>query len=80
MITKIQKWGNSLGLRIPKSFAKEAHVEEGGRVDLSVKEGNLLIRPVKAPRYRLETLLTAITRSNLHDEVRTGKAKGKEIW
>jgi antitoxin MazE len=80
VITKIQKWGNSLGLRIPKSFAKEAHVEAGGRVDLSMKEGNLLIRPVRARRYRLAALLAGITRENLHDEVRTGKAKGREIW
>jgi antitoxin MazE len=80
VITKIQKWGNSLGLRIPKSFAKEAHVEAGGSVDLTVKEGNLLVRPVRPPRYRLETLLAEITRENLHDEVHTGKAKGRELW
>ena len=80
MITKIQKWGNSLGLRIPKSFAKEAHVEAGGRVDLSVQKGTLLIRPVRPRRYRLETLLAEITPENLHDEVPTGKAKGREVW
>lgn len=80
MITKIQKWGNSLGLRIPKSFAKEARVEAGGRVDLTVKGGNLLVRPVRSHRYRLEKLLAGITTENLHDEVRTGKPKGREVW
>ena len=80
MITKVQKWGNSLGLRIPKSFATEALVEAGGRVDLTVKDGSLLVRPVRPRRYRLETLLAAITPQNLHDEVRTGKAKGGELW
>ena len=74
MITKIQKWGNSLGLRIPKSFAKEARVEAGGKVDLSVKEGHLLIRPIKPRRYRLEALLAEITPENPHREVPTGKA------
>ena len=41
MQTKIQKWGNSLGLRIPRSFAAEAHVKEGSAVDLSVDKGPL---------------------------------------
>jgi antitoxin MazE len=45
MQTKIQKWGNSLGLRIPRSFAAEAQVEEGATVDLSVEDGRLLVRP-----------------------------------
>ncbi len=80
MITKIQKWGNSLGLRIPKSFAKEAQVEAGGRVDLSLQKGALLIRPLRPRRFRLETLLAEITPENLHDEVPTGKPKGREAW
>ena len=48
MQTKIQKWGNSLGLRIPKSFAAEAQVEEGTTVDMSVQNGRLLLRPLRA--------------------------------
>ena len=80
MQTKIQKWGNSLGLRIPKSFAEEAGVEAGSLVDLSIEDGHLLIRPVRRPRIKLTSLLRKITSKNLHKEVRTGDAVGKEVW
>ena len=66
MQTKIQKWGNSLGLRIPRSFAHEAQVEAGAAVDLSVENGWLLIRPLRVRKYSLNLLLRKITRRNLH--------------
>ena len=57
MQTRIQKWGNSLGLRIPRSLALEARVEEGATVDLSVENGRLLVRPVRVRTYSLRRLL-----------------------
>jgi antitoxin MazE len=78
--TKIQKWGNSLGLRIPRSFAAEAQVEEGTTVDLSLDNGRLLVRPVHVRKYSLNVLLRKISRGNLHREVSTGKAVGREHW
>lgn len=57
MHTKIQRWGNSLGLRIPKSFAEEAGVGAGSEVDLSVEEGELIVRPARLRRYDLKELL-----------------------
>jgi antitoxin MazE len=80
MQTKIQKWGNSLGLRIPRSFAAEAQVEEGTTVDLSVEDGRLLIRPLRVRRYFLTGLLRKVSRRNLHREVPTGRAVGHEAW
>ena len=80
MQTKIQKWGNSLGLRIPRSFAVEARVEEGATVDLSVKNGRLLVRPLRVRRYSLNRLLRKVSRRNLHGEVSTGEAVGREAW
>lgn len=80
MQTKIQKWGNSLGLRIPKTFAAEAQVEEGSTVDLSLEDGNLVIRPTKRKRYQLAELLEGVEASNLHAEVETGKPVGREVW
>ena len=80
MQTKIQKWGNSLGLRIPRSFAHEAQVEAGAAVDLSVENGWLLIRPLRVRKYSLNVLLRKITRRNLHGEVSTGRAVGRESW
>jgi antitoxin MazE len=80
MQTKIQRWGNSLGLRIPRSFAEEAGVEAGSQVDLSVRDGDLIVRAAKRPRYRLSELLERITAKNLHGEVDTGEPLGREVW
>jgi len=80
MRTQIQKWGNSLALRIPKSFATESHIEEGSLVDMSIIEGRLIIEPISEPTYTLEELLAGITKENLHAEVDTGSPTGKEAW
>ena len=71
MQTKIQKWGNSLGLRIP---------EEGASVDLSVENGRLLVRPLRVRKYSLNVLLRRVSRRNLHGGVSTGRAVGREAW
>ena len=80
MQTKIQRWGNSLGLRIPRSFAKEAGVAAGSEVDLSIQDGDLVVKPAKRRKYRLEELLLKITAKNVHAEVDTGGQVGKEAW
>ena len=80
MRTKIQKWGNSLGLRIPKSFAEEAHLHAGSPVDLSMDYGRLIVRRLRIPPYRLEDLLSKVTKANLHEEVPTSEAVGREAW
>jgi antitoxin MazE len=79
MQVQIQKWGNSLAIRIPKSFAKEIEVDLGTTVDLSTVEGNLVAKPVKEG-YSLEEMLDQVNEQNLHSEVDTGDAVGKEIW
>lgn len=79
MQTKIQKWGNSLGIRIPRSFAAETRVEAGSTVDISVEEGRLLIRPLRR-RYSLRDLLRKVTARNRHREFSTGASVGREIW
>ena len=80
MVTKIQKWGNSLALRIPKSFAKEAGVEEGSAVDLFLDGDRLVIRPLRNERYQLSDLLSQVREDNLHEEISTGDALGREAW
>jgi antitoxin MazE len=80
MEAKIQKWGNSLGLRIPKAFAAEVGVGPGSSVDLSVHEGDLVVRPRRPEVLRLADLLAAVTPQNLHTKVSTGHAAGREIW
>ena len=78
--TKIQKWGNSLGLRIPRALAEEAGVEAGAEVDMSIRNGNLVVKPARRPRYRLAELVRRISAKNLHAEVDTGGPVGREVW
>ena len=80
MRTKVVKWGNSLGLRIPKSFAEEVKVSEGVEVDLSLEDGSLVIRVVPQPSKNLKDLLADVTDENLHGEVDTGEPEGGEVW
>jgi antitoxin MazE len=80
MQTKIQPWGNSLGLRIPRSFAEEVGVQAGSQVDISVRDGDLVVRAANRRRYRLSELLEKVTTKNLHGEVDTGRAVGREVW
>jgi antitoxin MazE len=80
MKTRVQKWGNSLALRIPKSFAAEAGLREDGAVELSLVEGRLVIEPLAQKRLTLAELLRGVTDENLHVEWDTGPAVGKEIW
>jgi antitoxin MazE len=78
MKARIQKWGNSLALRIPKTFASEAGLEADSPVEISVEEGRLVIAPVKP--ITLDELLARVTKENLHGEIQTGPAVGKEAW
>ena len=79
MVTRVQKWGNSLALRIPQSFAAQAKVAAGTAVDIAVEKGQLIVRPVRQ-RYRLRDLLKVVDARNLHAEVQTGRPVGREIW
>ena len=78
--TRIQKWGNSLALRIPKSFADEVKLQQGSLVEVSLADGKLLISSVKEEGFTLEQLLAGVTEQNLHREVDVGEAVGNEIW
>ena len=80
MLTKIQKWGNSLALRIPKAFALDAQLESDSVVEISLVDGQIVIKPVTTPKWSLEQLLAGVTRANIHHETDTGAAVGNEIW
>ncbi len=79
MTTRIAKWGNSLGLRLPKSVTQEAQLDEGDKVDVSVRAGAIVIRPSR-PTYSLEELVSRITAANRHDESDWGAPRGRERW
>jgi antitoxin MazE len=78
--TRIQKWGNSLAVRIPRSFAVEAGLTEDVPVDLSLSEGRLVIEPVAEAGLTLDDLLAGVTDENLHREIEPGPALGNEVW
>ena len=80
MLTKVQKWGNSLALRIPKAFALDANLENESVVEMALVDGEIVIKPVTEKRWQLDGLVAKITTSNLHSEVDTGKATGNEVW
>jgi antitoxin MazE len=80
MQIQIQKWGNSFAIRIPKSFAQQINVQQGSYIDLSTEEGKLIAKPLDEKKYSLEQLLARVTEQNLHSEIDTGDAIGKEIW
>lgn len=77
MQARVQKWGNSLAIRIPKTLAVRIGLTEGTPVEFSLHDDAITIR---AERYDLETLLAAITPDNLHEEIDTGKPVGREAW
>jgi antitoxin MazE len=77
--TQISKWGNSLGLRLPKSVAQEAQIDAGDTVQVSVDNGAIVIRPSR-PRYSLHELVSRITPKNRHGETGWGRALGDEAW
>jgi antitoxin MazE len=79
MRSQVQKWGNSLALRIPKSFAIEAGLQEDAVVDLVLVEGKLVVTPRPEP-ISLEKLLAGITTDNLHGEQDLGGPIGREVW
>ncbi len=80
MRTQIQKWGNSLAVRIPKSFAHESKIAQGSTVEVSLDAGKIVVAPVSETEFTLEELLAKVTKRNLHREVETGNPVGNEVW
>ena len=79
MQARIQKWGNSLAIRIPKPFALEVGLEQNSLVAVSISDGKLVLEPVK-PEYSLQELLAQVTEDNLHQEIESGPTVGSEAW
>ncbi len=80
MTSRVQKWGNSLALRIPKPLAAEVGLKDNSPVELSLCEGKLIITPSAQSTVSLDDLLAKVTKKNLHSEVDTGPARGAEVW
>ena len=80
MRTRDKKWGNSLAVRIPKSFAVEAGLEPDADVEMALVDGSLVVTSVAQGDARLAELLARITAENIHEEIDSGVAVGAEAW
>lgn len=80
METNIQKWGNSLGVRLPKSIAISQSLKEGSRVVVTETKTGIAIEIVKKKRRTLDDMLKGMTKDKMHAEVDWGKPVGNEIW
>jgi antitoxin MazE len=76
--TTVSRWGNSLGLRIPRGLADDAGLAEGSPIDLRVENGRLIVEPVAVES--LESLLAKVTPTNLHGQLLSDIPRGREVW
>ena len=79
MVTSIQRWGNSLAIRIPKPFASQAGLSEDTDVEIVVQGDHIVISPAKK-QWKLEKLLAGVSRANRHREIEWGRPRGGESW
>lgn len=79
MDASIRRWGNSLAVRVPRSFAETLGLEDGSVVDLTMTDGRLVISP-KRPKYALDDLLVGVARENSQPDFDWGEPVGKEVW
>ena len=78
-MSKIQKWGNSLAVRIPGAMAKQIEVSAGTPVEVRVERDAIVVRPRKRRKYRLKDLLKNCKPHQLHGEVGFGRDVGREV-
>lgn len=82
MVTKIQKWGKSQGVRFPLRLLEEVQVAIGDEVDVSVQEGRIVVTPCARVRgkYRLEDLVAQLPEDYEPVEEDWGAPVGREVW
>ncbi|MBN2384386.1 AbrB/MazE/SpoVT family DNA-binding domain-containing protein [bacterium] len=82
MVTKIQKWGNSQGLRLARQVLEDARISIGDDVEVAVREGMIVITPVRCVRGRqsLHELVSRIPENYKPEETDWGKPVGNEVW
>jgi antitoxin MazE len=79
MRTKIQKWGNSLSVRIPKAVAEKVGLKEQDSLEIEVRDDKVVLLPMKERDYSLKDLLKGVTKKNLHKEIDFGLPVGREM-
>jgi antitoxin MazE len=82
MVTRVQKWGNSQGLRLAKQVLEDAHISVGDDVDVTIRDGTIIIAPIKRVRGKrsLQELVSRIPKNYEAGEIDWGKPIGREVW
>jgi antitoxin MazE len=82
MVTKVQKWGNSQGLRLAKQVLEDAHISVGDNVDVTIRDGTIIIAPIQRIRGKrsLQELVSRIPKNHEAGEIDWGKPIGREVW
>ncbi len=82
MVTKVQKWGNSQGLRLAKQVLEDARISVGDDVDVTARDGVIVIAPVRRIRGKqsLQELVSRIPKNYETREIDWGKPVGREAW
>jgi antitoxin MazE len=82
MVTKVQKWGNSQGLRLAKQVLEDAHISVGDNVDVTIRDGTIIIAPIQRIRGKrsLQELVSRIPKNYETGEIDWGKPIGREVW
>ena len=80
MLTRMQKWGNSFAVRLPKAVVQESGVKEGEALQVEVLNHNIRLRRPAKREYSLDELVAGIRRANLHGELDFGAPEGREAF
>lgn len=78
-VRKLVRWGNGMAIRIPKALLRDANLQEGDTLSLTVRSGTIIAKPVKTKPV-LEDLLAKVSPENVHGEMEWGKPRGREAW
>jgi antitoxin MazE len=82
MVTRVQKWGNSQGVRLSKELLAEAHIDVGDAVSIRVHDGELVLTPTSRVRgcVHLEELVERVPAGYRPGEADWGSPAGDEVW
>ena len=76
----MKKWGNSAAVRIPATVMEAANIRLEDVVEISGKEGQIILKRVRSQGYDIDNLINRITSDNLHKPSDFGPPQGKESW
>ena len=82
MLSKVQKWGSSQGVKIPAHLLENSHIKIGEEVDISVENGKIIIKPTRQIRgkYDIKNLVAQMPENYQVAEENWGIPEGKEVW